>query len=84
MYGILFELISWLNYNILSFSDGIEIPQISLFLHTFSWYLSLFSVLKECLIIPLNNVFSLLQDNAILLFLRLESLIELFVSHNWN
>ena len=36
----------WLNSNILSFSDDITIPQ-SLFLHTFSWDLSLFSVLKK-------------------------------------
>ena len=47
MYGILSDFIYWLNSNILSFSDGITIPQKSLFLHTFSWDLSLFSVLKE-------------------------------------
>ena len=36
-------------------------------------------------VIPLNNVdSSLLQDNAFFLFLRLESLIELFVFHNSN
>ena len=39
--------IDWLNCNVLSFSDGITIPQKSLFLETFSWDLSLFSVLKE-------------------------------------
>ena len=47
MYGILFDFIYWLNYNILSFSDGIAISEKSLFLRTFSWDLSLCSVLKE-------------------------------------
>ena len=47
MYGILSNFIYWLNSNILSFSDGITMPQKSLFLFTFSWDLSLFSVLKE-------------------------------------
>ena len=36
-----------LNSNILSFFEDIAIPQKSLFLHTFSWDLSLFSALKE-------------------------------------
>ena len=51
MYGILSDFIYWLKYrfnsNILSFSDDIKIPQKSLFLHTFSWDLSLLSALKE-------------------------------------
>ena len=47
MHAILCDFIYWLNSNILSFSDGITIPQKSLFLHTFSWDLSLFSVLME-------------------------------------
>ena len=47
MYGILSDFIYWLNSNILSFSYGITIPQKSLFSHTFSWDLSLFSVLEE-------------------------------------
>ena len=50
MYGNLSDFIYWLKSNILSFSDGITIPQKSVifykFLHTFSWDLSLFSVLK--------------------------------------
>ena len=37
----------WLNSNMLSFSDDITIPQKSLFLHTFSWELSLMYVPKE-------------------------------------
>ena len=47
MYGILADFIYWLNSNYLSFSDGIAIPQTSSFLNTFTWDLSLFSVLKE-------------------------------------
>ena len=47
MHAILCDFIYWLNSNILSFSDGIGIPQKSLFLPTFSWDLSLFLVLKE-------------------------------------
>ena len=35
MHGILFDFIYWLNSNILSFSDGITIPQKSLFLYIF-------------------------------------------------
>ena len=41
------RFIFWLNSKILSFSDGFTIPQKSLFLHTFSWNVNLFSVLKE-------------------------------------
>ena len=40
MYGILSDFIYWLNSNILSFSDGIIIPQKYLFLYTFSWDLN--------------------------------------------
>ena len=47
MYEILSDFIYWLISNILFFSDGITVPQKSLFLHTFSWDLSLFPVLKE-------------------------------------
>ena len=47
MYGILSEFIYWFISNILSFSDGTTIPDKSLFLHNFSWSLSLFSVVKE-------------------------------------
>ena len=47
IYYISLDFIYWLNSNSLSFSDGITNPQKSLFLHTFSWDLSLFSVLKE-------------------------------------
>ena len=36
MDGILSDLRDWLNSNILSFSDGIAIPQKPLLLHTFS------------------------------------------------
>ena len=45
MIGFLSDLINWLNSNIISFSDGIEISQKSSFLHNF--YISLCSVLKE-------------------------------------
>ena len=47
MYSILSEFIFWLKSDILPFSDDIKIPWKSLYLHTFSWDLSLFSVLKE-------------------------------------
>ena len=47
MHGILSDFIYSLNSNILFFSDGVAILQKSLSLHTFSWDLSLFSVLKE-------------------------------------
>ena len=47
MYSTVSNFLSWLNSNILSFSDGIKIPQKSLFLHTFSWDLSSSNVLKE-------------------------------------
>ena len=47
MYGMVSTFLSWLNSNILSFSDGIKIPQKFLLLHTFSWDLSSFNVLKE-------------------------------------
>ena len=51
MYGNLSDFIYWLKSNILSFFDGITIPQNSFifgnFLHNFSWDLSLFSVLKQ-------------------------------------
>ena len=47
MYGSLSDFIWWLNSNILSISDGIVIPKKSLFLHTFSRDLSLFSVIIE-------------------------------------
>ena len=47
MYGISSGFIYWLNSYILSFSDGITISQKLLLLHTFSWDLSLFSVLIE-------------------------------------
>ena len=36
-----------LNSNILLISDGITIPQKSLFIHTFSWDISLLSVLRK-------------------------------------
>ena len=45
MYGTLSDLIYWLNCNILSFWDGITIPQIVFY--TFSKDLSLFSFLNE-------------------------------------
>ena len=95
MYGILSNFIYWVNCYILSFSDGITIPQYSLLLHTFSWDLGLLSVLRKwrwlsnknhpyvflCNIAPCNNADNfLLQDSAILLFLHLESLIELCFS----
>ena len=47
MYGILPDFIYWLNSNILSFYNGISTPQKSLFLHTFSRDLSLFSFVKK-------------------------------------
>ena len=47
MYGILSNIINWLNSNMLSFSDDIAIPCKRLFLLTSSWDVSLFSVLKE-------------------------------------
>ena len=47
MSGILSDFMYWLNYNSLFFSVDIIISQKSLFSHTFSWYLSLFSVLKK-------------------------------------
>ena len=47
MHGILSGFVYWLNSNMLSFSDGFTIAQKSLFLHTFSWDLTWFSVLKE-------------------------------------
>ena len=47
MYGILSDFIFLLSSNISFFSDDITNPQKSLFLHTFTWDLSLFSVLKE-------------------------------------
>ena len=47
MYNILSNFMYWLDSNIFFFYDGIKIPQKSLFLHTFWWNLSLFSVLKE-------------------------------------
>ena len=47
MHGILSDFIYCLNSNIVSFSEGIAIPQKSLFLHALLWDLSLFSVLKE-------------------------------------
>ena len=95
MHGMLFNFIYWFNV-ILSFSDGIA--QKSLFLHTFSRDLSIFSVLIEwrqfkqeksssCFeVIPCNNAgnFFYCKDNAILLFLLLESLTKLSVFHNWN
>ena len=94
MHDILSGFIYWLSSNILSFSNGIKISQKSLFLHTFSCDLSLFSAVKVwrqlrqqksplCFeVIPCNNANNLLlQDNAILLFLRPESLIESFIFH---
>ena len=47
MHGILSDFIYLLNSNILFFSDSVAILQKSLSLHTFSWDLSLFFVLKE-------------------------------------
>ena len=47
IYDILPDFIYWLSSNILPISDNITIPQKTLFLHTFSLDLSLFSVLKE-------------------------------------
>ena len=47
MYGTLSDFINWLNSVILSISDSIKILMKSLFLNIFSWYLSLFSVLKK-------------------------------------
>ena len=47
MYGILSGFIYWLNSKVLPFSNSITIPQRSLLLHTFSWDLNLFSILKE-------------------------------------
>ena len=47
MYDILSKFTYWLNSNTLLFSDDNIIPQKSLFLHNFSWDLSLFSVLNE-------------------------------------
>ena len=47
MHNVLSDFIYWLNSIILFFSDGITIPQKPLFLHTFSWDLSLFAILKE-------------------------------------
>ena len=44
---IFWDFIFWLNFDILLFWDGHTIAQKSSFLHTFSWHLSLFSVLKE-------------------------------------
>ena len=87
-YKVFSDFMYWLNFNILFFSVGITIPQNSFtyfvckrFLHTFSWDLSLFYVLKEWRqfkqwksswsidVVPLNNVDNfLLQDNAILFF----------------
>ena len=83
MYGILSDFIYCLNSSILSSSDDMAIPQKSLFLHTFSWDLSLFLFQKNEG--NSSNKLSLLvmQDNARLLFLRLGSLsLELFVFHN--
>ena len=97
MNGILSEFIHRLNSNKFYFSDGNAILPKSLFLHTFSWDLSLFSVLMEwrqfkpkkalwCFeLFRLNDVDSfLIQGNDILHFFCLESLIELFVFHNSN
>ena len=47
MYAILSYFIYRLNSDTLLFSNGITTPQKSLFSYTFSWDLSLFSVLKE-------------------------------------
>ena len=47
MYSILLDFVYWSNSDILSFSDGITVPKKSIFLYTFSWELSLLSVLKE-------------------------------------
>ena len=47
MDDILSNFIYWWNSSILLLTDGIKIPQNTLFLHTFSWDLKLFSVLKQ-------------------------------------
>ena len=47
LHGIFSDFIYCLNSYFLSFPQGITIPQKSLFLHAFSWDLSLLSVLKE-------------------------------------
>ena len=47
MYDISSDFIYWLNSNIFYFSDGITITQKYLFLHTSSWDLIIFFVLKE-------------------------------------
>ena len=47
MYGILSDLMDWLNFNIMSFLDGIKIQQKSLLLHNFSGDLSLFLLKKN-------------------------------------
>ena len=47
MYDMLCDFIYWLNSYMLFFSDGITLSKKSLFLHSFSWKLSLFSVLKQ-------------------------------------
>ena len=97
MYDILSDFTYWLNSNIVSLSDGITILQKPIFLHTFSWDLSLFFILKEWrqfkhqksffflkLFYVIMQIAFLLQDNAIvLLFLHLESLRELFVFKGW-
>ena len=97
MHTILSDFIYWLNSDILSFCNGITIPQKSLFLYTFSWDWSLFSIIKEwrhfkqkkSLLLKITlklfsvtmQIIFLLQDKAILLFLHSESLIELFSFH---
>ena len=47
MVGFLPDVIYWLSSNKLSFSNGITVLQKSSFLHTFSWDLSSFSLLRE-------------------------------------
>ena len=91
MYDILSDFTYWLNSNIVSFSDGITIVQKPLFLHPFSWDLSLFFILKEWRqfkhqksLFFLKLFYVIMQHNSIvLLFLHLESLRELFVFKGW-
>ena len=76
-----------INFNILSFSNGITIPQETLFSHTFSWDLNLFPVQKKGgnlnnknhhyvfkLFFSIMQILFLLKDNARLPSLRLRSL----------
>ena len=98
MYDILSDFIYCLNYNILSFSVEIAIPHKYFIFTYFFMRLQLILCSKKnednlnnknhhdvlMLFLLTMLIAFLLQDNAILLFLCLESLKEFIVFHNSN